>query len=383
MFIFISIGLMGLTTFGQVKFIRINNTDRVVLKKHLYGSRDEVYSQKLYKKNYKTGKLEYSFFFYTSNDSDTYDVSIDASNSPYLDTNPFKKYQLRPECTRNCTGSYTYGISSRHEGLLPRHRPCISGYVIGRGRNQRTGEVSEFKATVWIGAYRRNLKWGKFDGLKGRYLSDITISNHNLDQYVFSKGPSKACFANLNMDPCKDADFNFEYTEISNSFLMAQKIVVTVKPKKVKWRTGGVGQFGIPEFAEGDFLDNLHILKIKGDYKTPIVLKPGTRLKAVKEASFAIPYLDDNIEIQSRGKEKMNKQFPSSELQVYPNPFTNKITIQTRKEIVVWKLRTLYGTTVASGREKDVLTTELPKGMYLLQIALASGEIVTKKVIKE
>lgn len=73
----------------------------------------------------------------------------------------------------------------------------------------------------------------------------------------------------------------------------------------------------------------------------------------------------------------------SSRFEVYPNPFTNKITIQTRKEIVVWKLRTLYGTTVASGREKDVLTTELPKGMYLLQIALASGEIVTKKVIKE
>ncbi|TCI84786.1 3-coathanger stack domain-containing protein [Tenacibaculum sp. M341] len=66
----------------------------------------------------------------------------------------------------------------------------------------------------------------------------------------------------------------------------------------------------------------------------------------------------------------------------YPNPFNNQIKINTEKEIVSWSIYNLSNRKIKTGNEKEINTSDILKGIYTLHIALKSGEVVKKKIIK-
>ena len=75
-----------------------------------------------------------------------------------------------------------------------------------------------------------------------------------------------------------------------------------------------------------------------------------------------------------------------SQIKVYPNPFTEKITITSQVELNIWELSDIAGKVIYKGEFKDNLTeistASLSKGSYLLKIYSKKGSVINKPVIK-
>ncbi|WP_298767438.1 choice-of-anchor Q domain-containing protein [uncultured Polaribacter sp.] len=68
---------------------------------------------------------------------------------------------------------------------------------------------------------------------------------------------------------------------------------------------------------------------------------------------------------------------------LYPNPTNNVLNISTDLEIKKCKVYNVIGKKVLQSKSKEINVTNLPKGMYLIQIITAKGKSVTKKFVKK
>ncbi|WP_298767444.1 T9SS type A sorting domain-containing protein [uncultured Polaribacter sp.] len=68
---------------------------------------------------------------------------------------------------------------------------------------------------------------------------------------------------------------------------------------------------------------------------------------------------------------------------LYPNPTNNVLNISTDLEIKDCKVYNVIGKKVLESKSKEINVTNLPKGMYLIQIITAKGKSVTKKFVKK
>jgi hypothetical protein len=79
-------------------------------------------------------------------------------------------------------------------------------------------------------------------------------------------------------------------------------------------------------------------------------------------------------------------ELEKSGLTIYPNPFTNKILIKSKKPIQSIRLINFEGKVVLNSEAKETqteLSTEnLPKGIYLLEIEMEAGEVYRQTLIK-
>lgn len=67
---------------------------------------------------------------------------------------------------------------------------------------------------------------------------------------------------------------------------------------------------------------------------------------------------------------------------VYPNPTTNFITIESTQNIKQVSVYTILGQEVIKSNEKTIDVSHLENGMYLIKIVLESGKVNTKQFIK-
>ena len=70
---------------------------------------------------------------------------------------------------------------------------------------------------------------------------------------------------------------------------------------------------------------------------------------------------------------------------VYPNPFAEKLQIESENPIVEIQIFDVFGKLVFQ-KTKSTNQIELgflPKGIYLLKLKAATGEWVTQKVVKD
>ncbi|WP_339835590.1 T9SS type A sorting domain-containing protein [uncultured Flavobacterium sp.] len=80
-----------------------------------------------------------------------------------------------------------------------------------------------------------------------------------------------------------------------------------------------------------------------------------------------------------------NPIFKQIETNIYPNPFQDKITIETDLTIEKYSVFDLIGKKIIETETNDELNTELAKlntGTYLLQLQQEDNNIVSKKIIK-
>lgn len=73
---------------------------------------------------------------------------------------------------------------------------------------------------------------------------------------------------------------------------------------------------------------------------------------------------------------------------IYPNPFTNTITISDAERFENYSITTITGQTIANAKTdgKQTVTinsSNLPKGVYLLVLSQKNGEAVVRKIVKE
>lgn len=80
-----------------------------------------------------------------------------------------------------------------------------------------------------------------------------------------------------------------------------------------------------------------------------------------------------------------NSNFKQIETNIYPNPFHDKITIETDFAIKKYNVFDLIGKKIIEVESNDKLNSELTKlnsGTYLLQLQSEDNLIITKKIIK-
>jgi hypothetical protein len=86
----------------------------------------------------------------------------------------------------------------------------------------------------------------------------------------------------------------------------------------------------------------------------------------------------------------MEEQLKQVDFKCYPNPFYDKITIETsinNNDITSIELYNLNGSTVPatyvfSGERIVLNTTTISNGTYLLSLKLKSGKFYSKKIVK-
>ncbi|MCF8349230.1 MAG: T9SS type A sorting domain-containing protein [Bacteroidales bacterium] len=74
-------------------------------------------------------------------------------------------------------------------------------------------------------------------------------------------------------------------------------------------------------------------------------------------------------------------------LNLYPNPVKDNVMIDSEEAILEVSIFDVYGKVVtnlpvASQRQVQVKTENLPSGLYILRINLAGGEVIAHKFIK-
>jgi hypothetical protein len=68
------------------------------------------------------------------------------------------------------------------------------------------------------------------------------------------------------------------------------------------------------------------------------------------------------------------------ESRVYPNPASDWLVIETAFETASWQLINTLGQVVAAGKEREIMVSHLPRGLYILQIS-SRQKTATHKVV--
>lgn len=72
----------------------------------------------------------------------------------------------------------------------------------------------------------------------------------------------------------------------------------------------------------------------------------------------------------------------NNEIKIYPNPTTSILNIKTDEEISYIHVFNILGEKVISTTEKSINVSKLNNGLYILTVKTVSGQIQTKKIIK-
>jgi hypothetical protein len=69
-------------------------------------------------------------------------------------------------------------------------------------------------------------------------------------------------------------------------------------------------------------------------------------------------------------------------VRVFPNPFANRFTIETDEQVNEVKLYNMMGQVIYTGTSKEVNTTQLPYGVYILHVVTNKNTYV-QRVLKK
>ena len=91
-------------------------------------------------------------------------------------------------------------------------------------------------------------------------------------------------------------------------------------------------------------------------------------------------YIDFNT---TGGNTLSLNNFSATSFSVYPNPVQNTLTIQLEDTLKKAEIYTLLGKKVLESTSKEINTSYLAQGMYLLKIETTDGKTATQKIIKQ
>ena len=94
-----------------------------------------------------------------------------------------------------------------------------------------------------------------------------------------------------------------------------------------------------------------------------------------QDAGSAMVFVNPNLSL-------INWDDSESEIQIYPNPAKNHISIQSKENLKKVEVYDLNGKLLISSTNKTFSVLQLPKAVYILKITLQSGKQNTKKLIK-
>ena len=132
------------------------------------------------------------------------------------------------------------------------------------------------------------------------------------------------------------------------------------------------------------------------DRNYPYDFSRNLRTRFISDYDHEITLVDERTPIEKDGTEKFKSVWGymltndvvtsvdewTSKIEVYPNPFTERVSISTPNETrLSWFLRDVFGKVLLKGSGNEVIAENLPSGMYYLDIKY--GELfVHKKLVK-
>lgn len=81
-----------------------------------------------------------------------------------------------------------------------------------------------------------------------------------------------------------------------------------------------------------------------------------------------------------------NKNFNKTNIQIFPNPFKETLTIQTELTIINYRVFDVFGKTISDCNSNEKLNQDLTKlnsGMYFLELKSNNQEIYIEKILKK
>lgn len=141
-------------------------------------------------------------------------------------------------------------------------------------------------------------------------------------------------------------------------------------------------------------LNTIHnFAKARYNAGTRVHLKPGFKVKKggrfrgfIRNCSN-IAYRDtstsNNNSVEIKIKERFNNELLDNKVILYPNPFDNLITIKTNQEVRRWDIYNILHQKIMSGYTKNINTSELLTGSYIIHISLNSGKMTHKNIFKK
>jgi hypothetical protein len=311
---------------------------------HVFTDSDTNYSlRRVY-----AGNPVFSFTAYNETNRE-YGVRI-IEYSPILTFSVTKWFRFTDRGFSNID-TYNYDLSN-----LPSYTPCIVGHVVGQFVDSDDKIISQEVPVKWGPAFRR-FKWGgDFNNIQGKYLDFVTIRN---------VVRARAYYGGKEHYVSKTATFR-------NVKLISQKI--KIDPTYYFSGIKNDGTYGLISFDP-----NQHVLV--GD-KKPIILYPGTVLKAVEEDYFKSPSSPiSQLSIS-------NKQKVMDEIVLYPNPNDGKLLyIKKNKNELVHKIEIYDGVKIVytwldkinnsinkkNNDEYITIDLSLKKGVYNCRVHTNTG----------
>jgi len=197
--------------------------------------------------------------------------------------------------------TYNYNLSS-----LPSYTPSIIGHVVAQFVDSNNNIISKEVPVKWGPGHRR-FKWGDFNNIQGKYIDYVEIKNITFDIPYY--GAKKY--------------YTSKVASFRNTKFISQEIIIDPSYNFLGVRPDGT-------WGSVSFNPDWHV--VIGD-ETPIILYPGTVLKAVDEDYFESPSSPiSQLRIS-------NKQKVMDQIMLYPNPNDGKLLyIQKNRNELVHKI---------------------------------------------
>ena len=149
--------------------------------------------------------------------------------------------------------------------------------------------------------------------------------------------------------------------------------VVGTTPVDIAWVETGVG-FIIPSQTVTSYT--------QGSTYTITGLKSGTEYTILAKSSCNSGAYTSLGTVTTTGTSLNTDSFSSTSFSVYPNPVQNTLTIQLEDTLKKAEIYTLLGKKVLESTSKEINTSNLAQGMYVLKVA-TDGKTAIQKIIKQ
>ncbi|WP_442787256.1 T9SS type A sorting domain-containing protein [Flavobacterium suncheonense] len=236
---------------------------------------------------------------------------------------------------------------------------------IGFGRDEDNGAVEDFLRG-----------WAKFN--TASVPDDAIVSNGvTINYYVYYASPDyspayghELVFSQLNLNPVT-ASGSTLYNAIEQ---FGYGPFVTAAINSVGWKAHTITSAAIQNDIANGLVNNYFSIGFmpQGDFYEG-------ELIAVDGWDYDKPYLTFTYTQPTMSSDSFNKL-----VSIYPNPTANTLTVATDLQIESIKIYSLVGQLICTNTHQNTIDiSSLPKGIYLAEITLDNGKVISERVIKK
>ena len=335
---------------------------------------------------YYRGGSEKSMFWKTANGTKTWQeitVSDDIKNYVkliYIDENKLFLH-ANPKSFISEDGGVTWSVTGNNPTTyLSKLTVYKSGIIIGVGSTKATYSIDFGNSWQALNLPENFAK--ETITLEGQMIGAV-VQDEILKLYTVSEELNYD-ISNNQLVERKENNFPLEIRDSKKRFFKSHEngdftLIFNTPSLKVNMLSSGISVYSSSDntnhwVKEFDYKEDnlLHISDVKKDVDGLYVVTP-------QELIF---YQKENNKPEARTRIKENKKTDlSSGFNIYPNPTTGVINIQSNENIDNIRVVDMYGKQILNTRSQAINLTNQPKGIYFVHIQNGDQQVIEKIVV--